>query len=1078
MIRVVLERPDQPPLLMVFSQPVVVVGRGETDGAEPVDWQLSYPDVSRRHCRISCAGGRRFVEGLSERSPTYVNGRKTQGMTAIEEGDEIRFGYCVVRVCEDVVGSREAEKPGPVAAVPKVKQGPRAEAPGPAAPPIVRLPASAPVSASVVTPSRAPQVALADAAMGEDVSILVERARHWDLRGRPAALLLSGPMLQRGRTWLRVGPELGDVGGLVRLFVERSAQARRSWLRRVGLAASVTLTTALTGSAVAQAWLPELRIPDGALRVLPPSPQCNQDVRERADALTAAALQQGDDAAALLLTSRALQEARGGGCRNVATAEPTLRELLAKRHSRLLDRHDEKIDDAVVRQDGSHVAAAAGGRVKIWDVEGQRPAVPLDYARDAQVLAWSGDDRWLAIGARTGEVAVWDVGDPTQAALRRELTAHRRPIEALAFSPEGGMLASADAGELRLWDMGGEALGEGRGAFKDLAGPTTRLQFNEAASRLFGLSGGKVRIWPIAPSGPAVRLGKPTLLPADGSIVAMAVDQEGTQIVTGDTRGVVLVWRLRGNTWTSSAGTTHAGAIVAIRLRPRQDGFVSLASDRTLSLVDLAAARRQHSRPPAYHLGPLQAVPRHLAVDPSGRRALTIDDAGVAELWNLEARETKSTRFAEQPRKVNVVTATSDQSVVVAGEFDGSLRVWNLLLEGGSSGAHLLGEHSVSEHPGKIPTLALSREGTMLASTSDGKQIQVWSLNGDAVPSLFALPQGRRSVETIAVSADGRWVAGASGNLIYVWDLEKRDQGDALPVELVGHADEVMHLAFSVDGDWLVSAGLHGAVHSWRMSAAGPELDAKHTVARPPKVLALAVSREHVAVGTGGGDGTRGEVFTWPLGELGKRDEDAVWDHAKAVQRLAFDATGEYLASGSSDGGVKFGKLGDEGFGDVRQYSHGLAVSALALAALPGRGVMLASGSDDGEVLSFTRVDQRDVPQRTVVKRKGRITGLAFGSDPGLLFVAGDEGAALLQMAGDAERQIPLSGHKGSIAATYADVVGRVVVTVGADQTVRVWPLEVSALQHLVCAHVGRNLRPEELPAGFQPTVESQCPAR
>ncbi|MBK7827200.1 MAG: FHA domain-containing protein [Nannocystis sp.] len=745
MIRVVLERPDQPPLLMVFSQPVVVVGRGETDGAEPVDWQLSFPDVSRRHCRLSCAGGRRFVEGLSERSPTYVNGRKTQGMTAIEEGDEIRFGYCVVRVCEDVVGSREAEKPGPVAAVPKVKQGPRAEAPGPAAPPIVRLPAVAPVSASVVTPSQARQVALADAAMGEDVSILVERARHWDLRGRPAGLLLSGPMLQRGRTWLRVGPELGEVGGLVRLFIERSAQARRSWLRGVGLAAGVTLTTALTGSAVAWAWLPGLRIPEGPPPPPPPASQCNQDVRERVDALTAAALQQGDDATALLLTSRALQEARGGGCRNVATAEPTLRALLAKRHSRLLDRHDAEIDDAVVRRDGSHVAAAAGGRVKIWDVEGQRPAVPLDYAADAQVLAWSGDDRWLAVGTRTGGVAVWDVNDPTQAALRKELKAHRKPIQALAFSPEGGMLASADGDALRLWDMGGEALGEPRGEFKEIARTTTRLQFNEGASRLIGLSGDKVRIWPIAPPGPAVRLGRPVTLPADGAIVAMAVDQEGTQIVTGDTRGVVLVWRLRGNRWSSSAGTTHASEIVEIRLRPRQDGFVSLAKDRTLSLVDLAAAKRQRSRPPVYHLGSLEAAPRHLAVDPSGRRALTIDDAGVAELWNLETHETKSMRFGEQPRRVKVVTATSDQSVVVAGEFDGSLRVWDLLLEGGSSGAHLLGEHRLSEQPGKVPTLALSREGTTLASTSDGKQIQVWSLNSDAVPSVLAMPSCRWS---------------------------------------------------------------------------------------------------------------------------------------------------------------------------------------------------------------------------------------------------------------------------------------------------------------------------------------------
>ena len=1073
MIRVVLERPDQPPLLMVFSQPVVVVGRGETDGAEPVDWQLSYPDVSRRHCRLSCAGGRRFVEGLSERSPTYVNGRKTQGMTAIAEGDEIRFGYCVVRVCEDMAGSREVEQP-PVAAAVKVKQGPRAEASGPAAPPIVRLPA--PVSASVAMPSRAPQAAT-DGAVGEDVSILVERARHWDLRGRPAALLLVGPMLQRGRKWLRVGPELGDAGGLVRLFVERSAQARRSWLRRVGLAAGVTLTTVLTGSAVAQAWLPELRISEGPPPAPPPSRQCNNDVRERADALTAAALQQGDDTAALLLTGRALEEARGGGCRNVATAEPSLRGLLAKRHSRLLDRHDDKIDAAVIRGDGSHVAAAAGGRVKIWDVEGQRPAVPLDDARHAQALAWSGDDRWLAIGARTGEVVVWDVDDPTQAESRKELTEHRRPIEALAFSPEGGLLASADGGELRLWDMGGEAMGEPRGAFKELTGPTTRLQFNEAASRLFGLSGGKVRIWPIAPSGPAVRLGKPTTLPADGAIVAMAVDQEGRQIITGDTRGVVLVWRSHGDTWTSSAGTTHAGEIVAIQLRPRQGGFVSLASDRTLSLVDLAAARRQHSRPPVYHLGPLQAAPRQLAVDPSGRRALTIDDAGVAELWNLEARETSSTRFAEQPRQVNVVTATSDQSVVVAGELDGSLRVWNLLLEGGSSGAHLLGEHSPSEHPGKVPTLALGREGTILASTSDGAKVQVWSLNGDAVPVLFALPSAQRSVETVAVSADGRWVAGASGNLIFVWDLERRDRVDAA-AELVGHADEVMHLAFSVGGDWLVSADLRGAVRSWRMSASGPELDPKHTVERPPKVLALAVSREHVAVGTVGSDGTRGEVFTWPLGELGKRDEQAVWDHALAVERLAFDATGEFLASGSRDGGVKLGKLGDEGFGDPTQYGHGQSVSALAFAALPGRGIMLASGSDDGVVFSVTREDRRDVPQRAVVKRKGRVTGLAFGSDPGLLFVAGDDGAVLLQMEGDAQREIPLSGHKGSIAAIHSDVVGRVVVTVGADQTLRVWPLEVSALQHLVCAHVGRNLRPDELPAGFQPTAEAQCPAR
>ena len=59
-----------------------------------------------------------------------------------------------------------------------------------------------------------------------------------------------------------------------------------------------------------------------------------------------------------------------------------------------------------------------------------------------------------------------------------------------------------------------------------------------------------------------------------------------------------------------------------------------------------------------------------------------------------------------------------------------------------------------------------------------------------------------------------------------------------------------------------------------------------------------------------------------------------------------------------------------------------------------------------------------------------------------------------------------------------ADVVGRAVVTVGSDQTLRVWPLEVSALQHLVCSSAGRNLRPDEVPVGATLPAEPLCPSR
>ncbi|HEY0132670.1 MAG TPA: FHA domain-containing protein [Nannocystis sp.] len=1081
MIRVILERPEQPASLMVFAQPVVVIGRGDTDSASPVDWQLPYPDVSRRHCRLSCAGGQRFVEGLSDRSPTYVNGRKVQGMTAIAAGDEIRFGYCVVRVCEDVAVAPPAPAKATVAPA-------RATAPAKAtvapAHPAPSRPAPTPTAPLADAPdeARSARFVAAPAAIAEpapaiegDVSLLVERARHWDLRGQPTALLLTGSLLQRGRAWSRVGPELGEVGGLMRLYVERSVRAQRSRLRRLGLAAGVTLTTALTGSAIAQAWLPELRIPELPSVDEAPRARCREDVLARADALTSTALQQGDDAVALLLTSRALQDAAAGGCRNLASAEPTLRELLAKRHSRLLDRREGPIQDAVVRRDGRYVAAAdAGGHVTIWDVQGRRAAAPLDDGGvPAHVLAWSRDDRWLATGTAAGEVIVWDVQEPAQAVMQPRLAGHHRPIDALAFSPEGGLLASADADELRLWDMGGDARGDARGRYTGLAGPTSQLHFNAGASRLFGLGeDGKVRIWPIAPAGPEERLGKPGTLPADGHIVAMAVNLDGTQIVTGDRSGVVLVWRLRGNTWRSSAGTTHEGEIAAIHLVPGRDRFLSLAKDRTLTLVDLGAARGKQVQPPSYALGPLQNPARHLVVEPSGRRALTVDDTGVAELWNLETQQKQSTRFAEQPRQVTVVTGTSAQSVVITGEVDGSLRVWDLMLEGGSAGSHLL-----SEHRGGTPELALSHEGHTLVSTTRGKNIQVWNLDGAMVPTLNDIRTASRPVEIVAVSANGRWVAGASGNFVLVWDLEKRDR-NAAPANLVEHADAVMHLQFSVDGEWLVSADLRGSVRTWAINAAGPELASKHAVEHPPSVHALAVSREHVAVGTGGSKDTRGEVFAWQLGESGKGNDRAVWDHAGAAHRLTFDATGSYLASGSADGGVRIGKLGDDGFTVDAQYSHGQSVSALAFTALPGNGVALASGARDGEVLITTPTDPQGGSPRKLAQREGEITGLAFGVDPGLLFIGGEDGAALLQMEGTRTRTIALAGHRGAIVALHTDVVGRVVVTVGDDQTLRAWPLEVSALQHIACSFVGRNLRAEELPADLRPTAEPQCPAR
>ncbi len=98
MIRLIIERPEQPPTLVAFPQAVVVVGRGAAAGEAAPDWVLPVPDVSRRQCRVSVGGPEVFVGGLSERSGTYVNGQRIARVARLRAGDVVCFGRCSVRL--------------------------------------------------------------------------------------------------------------------------------------------------------------------------------------------------------------------------------------------------------------------------------------------------------------------------------------------------------------------------------------------------------------------------------------------------------------------------------------------------------------------------------------------------------------------------------------------------------------------------------------------------------------------------------------------------------------------------------------------------------------------------------------------------------------------------------------------------------------------------------------------------------------------------------------------------------------------------------------------------------------------
>lgn len=88
----------------LITRDVCVVGRGND-----VDLQLDDVGVSRRHALLRVIGQELWVEDLTSRNGTYVNGEPIDRPVALQLGDELAFGPCELRVAVASPVRSEAE---------------------------------------------------------------------------------------------------------------------------------------------------------------------------------------------------------------------------------------------------------------------------------------------------------------------------------------------------------------------------------------------------------------------------------------------------------------------------------------------------------------------------------------------------------------------------------------------------------------------------------------------------------------------------------------------------------------------------------------------------------------------------------------------------------------------------------------------------------------------------------------------------------------------------------------------------------------------------------------------------------